>query len=117
MTLLRTAKQWGTTPLAMLGVADPGRWYEEDRLLAAAFELFEATRIDHLGLPKRDTEEGDAEGWWEVGYRLNAAQQALDLAKKSEEAKSLEAGTIPYLVDTREDATQSSLIPTPLSLA
>lgn len=70
----------------MLGVADPGRWYEEDRLLAAAFELFEATRIDHLGLPKRDTEEGDNEGWYETREVMNWAQQAIDIAQREDKA-------------------------------
>ena len=89
----------------MLGWTTHGRWTKDDSLLARALDVFTATRIDHLGLPKRDTEEGDTEGWWEVGYRLNAAQQALDIAKNSEEAKSLQAGAIPYLIDTREKPT------------
>lgn len=101
MESLRSAKEWGQSPLAFLGWDTGGRWYDEDRLLARALDVFEATRIDHLGLLKRDTEEGDPEGAYEVGYKGNAAQQALDIARNSEEAKNLEPGTIPYLIDTR----------------
>lgn len=97
MESLRTAKAWGSTPMTFLGWDTDGRWYEQDRLLARALDVYEATRIDHLGFPKRRTEEGDNEGYIEKQWRFNAAQQALDLDKDEKH----DAGMIPYLVDTR----------------
>ena len=96
---VRTAKGWRTTPLTFLGVTDDGQWTDEDRLLAQAFDVFEATRVDRFGFYKRDTEEADTEGWYEVREVMNYAQQALDIAQS--EGKDREAGMSFTIVDTR----------------
>ena len=82
-----------------MGVTNDGIWRYEDRLLAAAFDAFEATRIDSLGFYRRDSEESDGEGWYEVEEVLNFAQQALDIEQGNE--KKREPGVSLRVVDTR----------------
>ena len=82
-----------------MGVTNDGLWHQEDRLLAAAFDGFEATRIDSLGFYRRDSEESDGEGWYEVEEVLNFAQQALDIEQGNE--KKREPGVSLRVVDTR----------------
>ena len=96
---IRTAKEWRTTPLTFLGITDDSRWTTEDRLLTQAFEVFTATRIDQFGFYKRDTEESDGEGWYEVEEVLNFAQQALDIEQGNE--KKREPGVSLRVNDTR----------------
>lgn len=96
---VRAAKGWRTTPLTFLGVTDDSQWTDEDRLLAQAFDVFEATRIDRLGFYRRDSEESDGEGWYEVEEVLNFAQQALDIEQGNE--KKREPGVSLRVVDTR----------------
>ena len=82
-----------------MGVTNDRLWHQEDRLLAAAFDVFEATRIDSLGFYRRDSEESDGEGWYEVEEVLNFAQQALDIEQGNE--KKREPGVSLRVVDTR----------------
>lgn len=101
MRALRSARKWKSTPLTFLGVTSDNCWHDEDRILAQALDVFEDTRIDSLGFPKRRTEEGDNEGHFEVETIFNPAQQALDQWQKSDEAKNLAPGFYPVIRDTR----------------
>lgn len=98
---LRVARAYGKPPLTVIA-GRPEVWrHEEDTALAVALDIYEQTRLDHLGLPKRKTEEGDDEGYWEVEEKFNAAQQAQDIYKA--ENKDPEAGVVFFLKDTRDD--------------
>lgn len=98
METLRAARDWRLPPTT-LTCGRPEKWTSEDRLLVLALRAYEKTRLDHLGIPKRLTEEGDNEGWWKVDPGFNAAQQARDLYEKDH--KEHEPGTTTRLIDQR----------------
>lgn len=81
----------------------PDSWNEDAVILATALSVYERTRIDHLGFPKRLTQEGDNEGHFEVVEGFNAAQQAHDLYVKDQAEKKREPGVYTYIVDTRQE--------------
>ena len=98
METLKAAREWRLPPTTLI-CGRPEKWVAEDRLLVLALHDYETTRLDHLKLPKRATEEGDNEGWWEVEEHTNAAQQALDQYQKDRESREL--GVVTRLVDSR----------------
>lgn len=58
--VLRSAREWGQTPLAMLtGEVDKGWEHWRNRLLALALTQYEATLCGGCGLPMNQTTEDD----------------------------------------------------------
>lgn len=100
VSALKTAKSWGRSPLSVLA-GRPERWTTDDTILAMAFDAYQATRVDQFGFPRRRSEEGDPEGYFEVREGFNAAKQAHDLWSEDHKDSDPEAGTYTYLVDTR----------------
>lgn len=98
--VLQAARKWGVPPLTML-VGRPNRWRHEDSVFARALEIYESTRVNEYGFPKRRAEDRLESRNFRVEARtVDYAVKAMDdwQAKQEKAKKQLPAGVRPRLV-------------------
>ena len=98
--VLQAARAWQIPPLTMLA-GRPNYWRHEDTQFARALEIYESTRVNEYGFPKRRAENRLESRNFRVEARtVDYAVKTMDewQARQEQGKKKLPAGVRPRLV-------------------
>lgn len=76
---LRAAQRWGLPPLALLRPYHPQTWTDDDRTVALAYELYDASMCPcGCGFPRDRSWSGDLDGAYEIREHVCHARAARE---------------------------------------